>query len=149
MAEQKSRVPTSELWEQLVKAASAGQFLRQNEGRIGMPPFSAYLTSLCRERGEVPDRVIKRADIERSFGHALFRGDRKPSRDTVLQLAFGLGADVALAQSLLLHAGHSPLYPRVPRDSVISYCLLHGIGFIEAQSILAELGLPLMGGSAR
>jgi hypothetical protein len=146
MSENEKPLPTSKLWEQLIKAASVKQFIEQNETEIGLPAFCKYISSLCKNRGEVPERIIKKANIERSYGHSIFRGDRNPSRDTVLQLAFGFDADVELAQSLLRHAGHSLLYPRVPRDTVVSYCLIHGTGFIETQRILMELNLPLIGG---
>lgn len=140
-------LPTDDIWQQLIKATSAKKFM--SEADIGLPPFSAYITSLCKQRNEAPERVLKRANIERCYGHAVFRGDRNPSRDTVLQLAFGFGADVTLAQSLLRHAGHSPLYPRVPRDAAISYCIIHRIGLVEAQQILMELELPLIGSAFR
>ncbi|MCE5234717.1 MAG: hypothetical protein LLF87_01505 [Eubacteriales bacterium] len=149
MNEVSNALPTSALWEQLFKASSVEHFLGQNEGDIGLLPFSEYIGELCKQRGEAPERVIKRANIERSFGHSIFRGDRNPSRDTVLQLAFGFGADMDLAQALLKHAGHSPLYPRVPRDVVVGYCLFHGTSFLETQRILMELGLPLVGGTIK
>lgn len=71
--------------------------------------------------GRVGTPRIKKANIERSFGYAIFPDDRNPSRDTVLQLVFGFDADVELAQSLLRDARHSPLYSRVPRYTAISY----------------------------
>jgi hypothetical protein len=147
MSDRKDPLPTGDMWDQLMKAASVRQFIGENE--IGLPAFSDYIRALCRERGEAPERVIKRAGIERSYGHSLFRGDRRPSRDTVLQLAFGFEADVELAQSLLRHAGHSTLYPKVPRDTVIGYCLIHKTSFIETQQILMELDLPLIGGGTK
>ena len=149
MDENQKPLPTSDLWEQLIKADSVEQFIWQNQSEMGMPTFCEYISDLCKERGEVAERVIKRANIERSFGHSIFRGDRNPSRDTVLQLAFGFGANVSLTQSLLRHAGHSLLYPRVPRDTVIGYCLIHGTSFIETQHLLMELHLPLIGGAIK
>lgn len=145
MDELKKSLPTSTLWEQLFKASSIEQFYSHHENEIGLPAFSEYISSLCNQRGEIPERIIKKANVERAFGHAIFRGDRNPSRNTVLQLAFGFEADVELAQSLLKHAGHSLLYPRVPRDAVISYCLFHHMSFIETQHVLLDLGLPLIG----
>lgn len=140
---------TSVLWEQLFKASSIEQFLGKNKAAFDFPSFCTYIRSLCEKRGEVPERVIKRANIERSFGHQIFRGDRRPSRDTVLQLAFGFEADKEQAQTLLKHAGYGPLYPRVRRDVVIGYCLQHGISFVDTQRILAEFGLLLIGSAAR
>ena len=143
MSDPPKSLPTSDMWEQLIKAESLRQFIGEYE--IGLLPFCDYISALCKKRGEAPERVIKRAAIERTYGHALFRGDRRPSRDTVLQLAFGFEADIELAQDLLRHAGHSTLYPKVPRDTVIGYCLIHKTGFVEAQQVLTELGLPLIG----
>lgn len=149
MSELNKPLSTSALWEQLFKASSVRQFIGQNESDIGLPPFPEYIASLCKDRGTVAERIIKKANIERSFGHSIFRGDRNPSRDTVLQLAFGFEADVDLAQALLRHAGQSALYPRVPRDVVISYCLFHQKSIIEAQHLLMELNLPLIGGAMK
>ena len=140
---------TSALWERLFKAASIEQFVEQNARGIGLTPFPEYVNALCKERGTVADRVIKKASIERSFGHSVFRGDRHPSRDTVIQLAFGFEADMELAQSLLKHSGYSPLYPRVPRDIVISYCLFHKASIVEKQQTLMQMELPLIGGAGK
>ena len=116
---------TSVLWDQLFKAPSIEQFFGKNKAALDLPPFCAYIRSLCEKRGEVPERVIKRANIERCFGHQIFRGDRRPSRDTVLQLAFGFESEMAQAQSLLKHAGYSALYPRVRREVIVGDCVLH------------------------
>lgn len=145
MSETKQKTQTSALWDQLFKAPDLESFMAGNESDLGLEPFHVFISRLCAQRGEVPERVIKRSDIERSFGHQIFRGSRRPSRDTVLQLAFGFGADVELAQELLRHSGHSLLYPRVKRDVAIGYCLHHSIGLVEAQAALMELGLPLIG----
>lgn len=140
---------TSALWDMLFKAPSAESFLEGIGDETCMIAFHRYIGALCERRGEAPDRVIRRADIEKSYGHSLFRGRRSPSRDTVLQLAFGFCADFELAQALLKHAGHSPLYPRVPRDVLIGYCLAHRRSLQEAQTMLLENGLPLIGRAAK
>ncbi len=119
--------------------------MKKNAEEMQLPAFSEKITSLCREQGLVPERIIKRANIERSFGHQLFKGTRNPSRDTVLQLAFGFAANVETAQELLRCAGMSLLYPRIKRDAAILYCLHHGMTIVETQSILHEMELPLIG----
>lgn len=149
MRELKEPLPTSALWEQIFKASSLDVIYSQHDNEKAMPSFSEYISSLCKQRGEVPERIVKKANIERAFGHALFRGDRNPSRNTVLQLAFGFDADVEQTQALLRYAGHSTLYPRVPRDAVIAYCLHRHMSFVDTQHILLELNLPLLGGTIK
>lgn len=142
------KVSTDVLWMRLFKAPSVREFIEHNSDELDPPSFALYIGALCRGQGEVPEHIINRAGIERSFGHQIFRGARNPSRDTVLQLAFGFNADTELAQSLLRHAGHSPLYPRIRRDAAVCYCLEHGMPLIEAQQMLSDLSLPLIGGGS-
>jgi len=114
-----------------------------------LPEFHEYISSLCAEQKEVPEHIIQRAGLEKSFGHQLFSGRRSPSRDTVLQLAFGFSLTLNETQELLKIARKSPLYPRVKRDSAIIYCLCHHISFVEAQIILYDLDLPILGGGRK
>ncbi len=137
---------TSALFRQLFKASNIKEFMESNADEMRLPSFSEYISGLCADRGEVPERIIKRADIERSFGHQLFKGTKKPSRDTVLQLAFGFEADVDAAQELLKYAGASALYPRVKRDAAILYCLHNHFTIVETQNVLHDMKLPLIGG---
>ena len=45
----------------------------------------------------------------------------------MLCLCFGLGATLDEAQELLRSCGYAELYPRVRRDAIITYGLLHGM----------------------
>ena len=146
MSGQAGPIRTSTFFSLLFKAPSLEQFMKSNAEEMKFMPFSEYITELCKKQGEVPEHIIKRANIERSFGHQIFRGSRNPSRDTVLQLAFGFGADVDMAQELLKYARMSALYPRVKRDTAIIYCLHNHFSVVEAQRILHEMKLPLLGG---
>ncbi|MCQ1530449.1 hypothetical protein [Lutispora saccharofermentans] len=149
MDEETNQIRTSTLFKRLFKTSNLEQFMKKNTGQMQLQSFSKYITELCKNQGQVPERIIKRANIERSFGHQIFKGTRKPSRDTVLQLAFGFDADVDTAQDLLKHAGMSALYPRVRRDAAIIYCLHNRFTIVETQSVLNELELPLIGGGSR
>jgi transcriptional regulator with XRE-family HTH domain len=85
------QVPTHELWMRLFEAPSIDRFLSDNVEACDMPTLPEYLLALCETCGMDPGQVARRADIERSYGNRLFSGMRHPSRDTVLQLAFGFG----------------------------------------------------------
>lgn len=146
MNEQNNQTRTSTLFRFLFRAPNLEQFMKKNAEEMQLQSFSEYITELCKKQGEIPEHIIKRANIERSFGHQIFRGSRNPSRDTVLQLAFGFNADVNMAQNFLRYAGMSALYPRLKRDAAIIYCLHNHFTIVEAQRVLHEMGLPLIGG---
>ena len=145
MAGNTDSISTLELWARLFQAPSIDRFLVENDDALDMPAFSTYITDLCASRGEKPEQVIKRSGIERSFGHRLFTGARNPSRDTVLQLAFGFELSTDQTQQLLKIARATLLHPKVKRDAVIAYCLHNKKPLIEAQQVLHEMDLPLMG----
>ena len=144
-----NRLSTDELLRLLFKERNLEHFLRRNESAYLTVSFCDYLNTWCRKHQEVPEQVIRRANLEKSFGHQLFNGRRTPSRDTVLQLAFGFSLSVPEAQELLRVARKSPLYPRVKRDAAILYCLYHGFAFVDSQIILHDLDLPLLGGGRK
>ncbi|MBQ3704101.1 MAG: hypothetical protein II885_15305 [Oscillospiraceae bacterium] len=145
--EKAKELSTTEMWRRLFRSPAANAFLEDNENAFILPTFSEYITELCRIKGEKPERVLKRANIESSFGHRLFNGNRKPSRDTVLQLSFGLDLDVDKTQQLLKVAREAPLHPKVKRDAVIAWCLKRSKSVDEAQQILLENELPILGGA--
>lgn len=142
-------ISTAELWARLFRSPTAEQYLRESSEDYTLPKFSAYITELCKVRNETPEKIINRAEIERSFGHHLFRGTRNPSRDTVLQLAFGFELSVDETQQLLKVARMTALHPKVKRDAVIAHCLYGNKGIVEAQHLLHEAELPLLGGAYR
>ena len=108
MADEK-QVSTDELLKLLFKERSLEQFLLRNESAYLNADFSDYLSNWCKSHQEIPEQLIRRANLEKSFGHQLFSGKRKPSRDTVIQLAFAMQASVAQAQEMLKVARKSVL----------------------------------------
>lgn len=145
MASTKMRVRTDTLMRRIFKAEQLDDLLRQNEDSMETGDFCSYINELCVSRCEVPERVIRRSEIDRTYGHQLFNGARHPSRDKVLQLAFGFGLTVDETQQLLRRAGKSLLYPRLKRDAVILFCLSKSMNVLEAQERLASVGLTQLG----
>lgn len=146
MSDKTDMVRTSTLLRNLFKTSSIKEFMEKNTDEMRLQSFSEYITELRDKKDEVSERIIKRANIERSFGHQLFKGTKKPSRDTVLKLVFGFEADVDTAQELLKHAGMNPLYPRIKRDAAIIYCINNHFTIVETQNVLYEMKLTLIGG---
>ncbi len=146
MAEPKKEERTSSLLRRLFNTSDLEEFMANNAGEMEIPPFHVYITDLCRSQGWIPEQIIRLSAIERSYGHQLFNGTRKPSRDKVIQLAFGLGLDLDSTQKLLQIAQKNPLYPKIKRDAAIIFCINNQKDILETQSVLLNLGLTLLGG---
>lgn len=76
------KISTSELWAKLFRSASVERYLAGSVDMQELPLFSEYISMLAEERNEKAEAVIRRGEIESSFGHKLFSGTRNPSRDT-------------------------------------------------------------------
>ena len=139
------RVNTGTLMKRLIRTKHLEAFLKNNEKYMEVPSFTELLARRCREKELVPEQVILRSGLDRTYGHQLFNGTRRPSRDKVLQLSLGLEAGVEGAGELLRAAGRSQLYPRFRRDAVLIYCLKEKLTVLETQEILDQYGLSLLG----
>ena len=138
-------ITTDSLLKRLFRTKNLNSFLQRNEQHLQTADFRTLLQAFCRQRGSVPERVILLAQIDRTYGHQLFNGTRRPSRDKVIQLAIAMKLSLSETQRLLQAAGKSVLYPRLKRDAVLIFCLKNGMDMIETQDILMKVGLTALG----
>ena len=138
---------TTTLMKNLIKANNLDSFLNTNKEDFGVPSFHDYIQSICDDRRISAEKIIKLADIDRTYGHQLFNGTRNPSRDNVLKLALAFRFDLEQTQKLLCIAGKSALYPRIERDSVIIFSITKGFDVQHVQELLYEHNLSLLGKS--
>ena len=139
------RISTSALLQRLFKTASIARFIRHFDRQMEYVSFDTYITDLCVSKNVKPEHIIIKSGIERTYGHQLFNGRCKPSRDKVIQLAFGFKASYYEAQEILKAARKSLLHPKIKRDAVIIYALNRGLDASYVQTTLHELGLPVLG----
>lgn len=120
----------------LLKQLRSGPLDLFLEEEVPAPSFCDYIAQLCLERNETRAHVIKRAGIDRTYGHQIFNGTRVPSRDKVIQLAFGFALNLDQTQSLLKAARQRRLTPQERRDAAILYGILHGLDLKQTQELL-------------
>ena len=133
---------TEELLARLLASATPQEYLDQTQ--VGERDFAAYLRSLLQQKGLTRADVLRACDVSPSFGYQVFQGTRRPSRDTAIALAFGLGCSLREAQRLLRLAGTSELWSRKRRDAIIIYCLQHGMTRAACDDELWRLGEPTL-----
>ena len=76
--------PTNALLKQIVGSKNFRDVLDGNKDAFEERSISEYLRKLCEERGMVSEQVIKKAQIDRTYGHQIFNGTRIPSRDKLI-----------------------------------------------------------------
>ena len=141
-----NRINTNTLMKRLITANDLDDYLQRNGSHLQTSDFYAMLKSFSEQKGMLPAQVIERSQIERTYGHQLFNGTRRPSRDKVIQLSLGLGLSVEESQQLLRAAGKSQLYPRLKRDAVILYGIQKKLSVLAVQETLTKYGLTILGG---
>lgn len=136
---------TNTLLQKLVNGKSLQKVLDSDAESFAEVPLTKYLQDLCEERDVVPEQVIKKAQIDRTYGHQIFNGTRNPSRDKLIQLAVGFGLSLDETQMLLKKAGKSVLYSKIKRDAACIYGISHGMNMMELQELLLSVDVPLLG----
>ena len=81
--------------------------------------------------------------IDKTYVYQIFKGEKKPSRDKLIAIAFGLTLNVEETQRMLKLAGHSELYSRVGRDALILFCIHNGKDIKYTNDALYEHDFPL------
>jgi transcriptional regulator with XRE-family HTH domain len=142
------RKPTGKLLSELFSTKSFAKFVKNNVEWLNPTSFPNYLAELCESRGILRRELCLKVEIERTFAHQIFTGRRRPPREFVLKLAFGLGLSVEECQRLLTVAKRNTLYPRIPRDAAILHCLHHKLDYDKTQEKLFEYDMSLLGEEA-
>lgn len=128
----------------LKKALSFDDFLARNNDHMLDQSLSEYLNSLLKQKGLRRPDVIKDADLDKGYVHQIFNGDKNPSRNKLLSLAFGMHLNEEETQRMLKLAGHSELYARVTRDALILFAIQRGMSLSDTDKALYAKGLPTL-----
>lgn len=129
--------PTGELEHEIIDSAGP----RLLAGQEFSPPGAAdYLGELLRRYGVSVKDIIRRCNLERSYGYQLFNGTRRPTRDVLMVLSLELGLSGEETRRLFELTGRAPLYARRRRDAAVLYGLSHGLSPTDVHELLLELG---------
>lgn len=79
------------------------------------------------------------ADISKSYGYQILRGERTPGRDILLRTALTLQLSLKEAQRLLAIGGCGALYPKVRRDAAVVFALNQKMTLLETEELLSSL----------
>ena len=136
---------TSDLLSVLKSKKNYSEFFQNEIGELIFKSLDEYLGVLLKEKNLKKSEVIEKSNLDKNYAYQLFNGIKKnPSRDKILMLAFGMKLTLDETRKLLKIAGLSDLYVRIPRDSVIIFCLQNGKNLIETNEMLDDYALKIL-----
>ena len=130
---------TGDLRETLMNQGDLDTYLKENEGSFLDLGITEFLSELYAEASISKAELARRAGISEVYLHQVFSGRRMPSRDRLLCICIALELSLEETQDLLKRASYAQLYPRIQRDAIISYGILHHMDLEEInQTLFAE-----------
>lgn len=136
---------TSKIVEELGLCPDFTTFYNENKQYLITKTLSEILEQLLNKKGLKKSAVIKAAEMSEVYGYQIFSGLRVPERNKLLCLAIAMSLNIDELQTLLKTAGYSPLYVKLPFDSVVLYGICKGLSVIEINELLYEYGLDTLG----
>lgn len=107
--------------------------------------LSNYFKEICKEKNLSKSKLIKSADLDRTYGYQILDGSKKPTRDKILQLCFGANLDFKETQRALKLGNVGELYPKNSRDAIIIYCIKNKLSLLELNEKLYEKDFSILG----
>lgn len=135
---------TKDLEQELSSCAQLHTFLESHQENMTEVPVHENLKKYMEEKGISRTLAITRSGLNTIYAYQIFSGKRKPSRDKLICLCFGLGLNAEEVQSFLHDCGYIPLYAKKRRDSIILFALYKKMTLFELNELLYEEDEPLL-----
>lgn len=135
---------TDELNHEIKSATDIEDYLTKNKENMLTLSLSEHLNMLLSQKGIKKSDVMRRSLLGRAYVYKIFSGEKIPSRDKLLALAFGLGLSDNEAQKMLKLSGNRELYARDERDALILFALQRNQSIFEVNELLYEHRLAVL-----
>lgn len=129
---------TEELLGELLSSPDPVKFAKKH--RLADKSLAECLGELLEEKGLARIDVVREAGLNETFGYQIFKGQRNPSRNKVLQIAFAMHLDLRETNRLLRAAGVNDLYCKNRRDAIVIFCLDKGYTLRKTDEELYRFG---------
>ena len=129
---------TDDLQQELMGSLNLDSFLSVNQAHFSNESVPEILNRLFKKRNISKAALAKQSGVSEIYLHQIFAGRRNPSRSRLICLCYGLNATLEETQELLKLCGLAQLYPKIRRDAIIIYGLVHGMSLFEVNDKLFE-----------
>lgn len=135
---------TEELTHEIKSATDIDDYLAVNSDNMLTTTLSDYLNTLLRQKKIRKADVIRGSLLSRAYVYKIFAGEKIPSRDKLIALAFGLGLSDSETQKMLKLSGYRELYARNKRDALLLFALQKHKSILEVNELLYDHHLVIL-----
>lgn len=135
---------TDELLGILKSKSNLDDYFKGNIDHLQCATLPQLLESLIDSKGISKSEAINNSMIEKHYGYQIFKGVKTPSRDKLIMLCIGTGADLNQTGKLLNSIKAAPLYAKDGRDAVIMFGILHRLSVIDINIMLFDRGFVVL-----
>lgn len=135
---------TDELRHEIKSATDMEDYLTKNREYLLKESLSEHLHMLLSRKNLKRADVIRGSLLGRAYVYRIFAGDKIPSRDKLIALAFGLQLTEEETQKMLKLSGSRELYARDERDALILFALQRQMTIMDANGLLLDHGLAVL-----
>lgn len=116
---------TDDLSRELMESADLDAYLKENRDVFAERSPAELLAQIYEKQKLSKAELARRAGMSEVYLHQVFSGRRNPSRDRLICICIGMEITLEETQTLLKQATYAQLYPKIKRDAIISYGILH------------------------
>lgn len=136
---------TDELNHEIKSATDIEDFLTKNKEHLLIDSLSEHLNALLAQKGISRAEVVRGSLLDRAYVYQIFSGEKVPSRDKLIAIAFGLCLSDDETQKMLKLSGNRELYARDERDALILFGLQRRKNIFEINESLIGHSLTALG----
>ena len=115
-------------------------FFKSHEGLFIDKPLCEYLTELQEIKGLNISTISNNSGVG-EYAYKIFKGTKKPSRDILISLAFGMMLTLEETQLILRISKYAVLDSRDKRDAVIIYGIVNKLSVFQTNDMLDKNNL--------
>lgn len=131
--------------DEIKQTSNIDSFLKRNQKFMVKQSLREHLDSLLMQKNLTIAEVARGSQIDRSYVYQIFSGDKKPSRDKLIAIAFGMRLSADETQQMLKLSGNRELYVRDERDALILFALQQNHDIFGANCLLHDHNYKILG----
>jgi len=130
------KINTSKLLDSLINENQLDDFFEVHTNSLQTDTLTDLLNVLLYEKQMTIAVVHRKTYMNKSYIYKIFSGEKKASRDYIIQIAIAMNCSLEEVNGLLKAAEYSCLYPRIKRDSVFIYGIIKDLSLIDINELL-------------